>query len=394
MFHNRLTHTLEVAQIGRRLAEKLITEQPDEASALGGVDPEVVEAAALAHDLGHPPFGHIAEEELDELIRAETVADGFEGNPQTFRILTTLAVRHDELIGLNLTRATLNASIKYPWPRADDGDRYRKWAAYSSERELFDWVRTDSPGDDRKCVEAELMDWADDIAYAVHDLEDFYRAGLVPLDRLAERHETEAFISDLFARWSRIGVKSKVGPDEATKILIGLVGSAPVGGPYSGTREQRAALRTLTSSLVGRYVRAIRLHVPRDESEDRVSVHEEQRLEVKLLKELTWHYVIRNPALAAQQYGQRQVVRDLFGIFLEGSTALPTDWQRNVLPRGFSDVLANLEEQSGESRPLSNDVRVRVAADAVAALTDQQALDMHRRLTGHDPRSVFDPIVR
>ncbi|CAI8008465.1 Deoxyguanosinetriphosphate triphosphohydrolase-like protein [Geodia barretti] len=126
-FHNPLTHTLEVAQIGKRLAEKLVEEQPEEAHELGGVEPEVVEAAGLAHDLGHPPFGHAAERELDGLVQGLQLPDGFEGNPQSFRVVTKLAVRSAETPGLNLSRATLNAILKYPWFRhATPPNRHRK----------------------------------------------------------------------------------------------------------------------------------------------------------------------------------------------------------------------------------------------------------------------------
>ena len=132
-FHNRLTHTLEVAQIGRRLAEKLSREQPQEAEEIGGVDSEVVEAAALAHDLGHPPFGHAAERELDELMRGAEVPDGFEGNAQTFRVLTKLSIRSTDFPGLNLCRATLNAVLKYPWHRQTvPKRRQQKWGAYGA----------------------------------------------------------------------------------------------------------------------------------------------------------------------------------------------------------------------------------------------------------------------
>ena len=136
VFHNRLTHTLKVAQVARRLAEYAIVDQGDAASSLGGIDPDVVEAAALAHDLGHPPFGHIAERVLDELVRKTGNSNGFEGNPQSFRTVTRLALRHEGFPGLNLTRATLNAILKYPWLRETGGGlRERKWGAYSSERE-------------------------------------------------------------------------------------------------------------------------------------------------------------------------------------------------------------------------------------------------------------------
>jgi dGTPase len=122
VFHNRLTHTLEVAQIARRLAEKLLVEtDPGLVEALGGIDPEVVEAAALAHDLGHPPFGHIAEKQLDALAKKHNASDGFEGNAQSFRIVSRGAAHRTDYKGLNLTRATLNAILKYPWTRDRKG---------------------------------------------------------------------------------------------------------------------------------------------------------------------------------------------------------------------------------------------------------------------------------
>jgi len=134
LFHNRLTHTLEVAQIGRRLAEHFAKDS-DLVAAVGGLDPERVEAAALAHDLGHPPFGHTAEVELDRLVTDSGVLDGYEGNAQAFRIVTRLAVRNERFPGLNLTRATLNAILKYPWTRQAGGAKNRKWGVYRNEQE-------------------------------------------------------------------------------------------------------------------------------------------------------------------------------------------------------------------------------------------------------------------
>jgi dGTPase len=162
VFHNRLTHTLEVAQIGRRLAEDLCKDE-DLVEALGGIDPERVEAAALAHDLGHPPFGHIAEKVLDGLIVSRGVEDGFESNAQAFRIATKLAVRKEEFPGLNLTRATLNAVLKYPWLRENSGPKHDKWSVYSTEDQEFSWVKEPYSLKNDRSPEAELMDWADDI---------------------------------------------------------------------------------------------------------------------------------------------------------------------------------------------------------------------------------------
>jgi dGTPase len=189
IFHNRLTHTLEVAQIARRLAEKFVSESPELATVLGGIDADVVEAAALAHDLGHPPFGHVAEEELDRCARDRHLEDGFEGNAQSFRILVHGAAHREGYRGLNLTRATLNAVLKYPWVR-DVHDprvankRFRKFGSYFADQNWLTFAREGFAGDGQS-IEAEIMEYADDIGYSVHDLDDFFRAGLIPLGLVA-----------------------------------------------------------------------------------------------------------------------------------------------------------------------------------------------------------------
>jgi predicted deoxyguanosinetriphosphate triphosphohydrolase len=179
VFHTRLAHTLKVAQVGRRIAEYVLREQPEVATQVG-VDVEVVEAACLAHDLGHPPFGHRGEEVLRDCVTTFGEPEGYEGNAQSLRILTKLAVRFEACDGLDLTRATLAACIKYPWRRnAAHPIKSQKWGYYATEQEDFTFARMAS-GLETKTAEAELMDWADDIAYSVHDLEDFHRCRLIP----------------------------------------------------------------------------------------------------------------------------------------------------------------------------------------------------------------------
>ena len=388
-FHNRLTHTLEVAQIGRRLAEKLVQEQPDVAKALGGVNPDVVEAAALAHDLGHPPFGHTVEEKLDELMRAVGVEDGFEGNPQSFRVVTKLATRHQEFLGLNLTRATLNAILKYPWLRQIDlPERSGKWGAYASEREEFDWVREGETQEGRKSAEAELMDFADDIAYAIHDVEDFFRTGLIPLDRLVNHDdEVDKFLNGAYSSLERKGRRidfEKADCKDAFKLLLGTI---PITEPYAGTSQHRARLRTMTAGLIGRYIRAIQLQVSSETSGRRVNIEKQAEIELFVLKQLTWHYVINNPALATQQYGQRRIVGELFDILNDAAEKGELD----IFPVSFRERMGELLENDGYNL---KEERVRIIADLISGMTEQQIVAIHQRLTGVSLGTVMDSIVR
>ncbi|HEY5741876.1 MAG TPA: dNTP triphosphohydrolase, partial [Terrimicrobiaceae bacterium] len=309
-FHNRLTHALKVAQVGRRIAEGLNTsENAGIISSLGGLHPSVVEAAGLAHDLGHPPFGHIAEEELDERLRKADEKEGYEGNAQSFRIVSCLEIResgrNEGALGLNLTRATLNALLKYPKMRDLSKNGHQKFGAYRSEDLQFRFARQYS-SDQNPCLEAQIMDWADDISYAVHDLEDFYRAGMIPLDRLSKSNdEIKGFLDGMLSR-----VKIKEGEDERDyeETAAWFLAFCPVSEAYSGRRTQRAALRGLASSIIHRAVSGTKVSstgLVRPPKIDR---------EVTVLKQLTWHYVIEDSRLTSGQYGKRKVIGTLFDI--------------------------------------------------------------------------------
>ena len=390
VFRNRLTHTLEVAQIARRLAEYTIADQPDAADALGGVDPDVVEAAALAHDLGHPPFGHVAEMKLDELLRRHGESDGFEGNPQSFRVVTKLALRHQEFRGLNLTRATLNAILKYPWFReTGGGSRERKWGAYHSESEEFNWAREIGQGD-AKSVEAELMDWADDIAYSIHDLDDFYRVGLIPLDRiLNDPDERDGFLGRAVSR--RLG-EAGFDFDELKSIFdfwanLARVSCSPLTKPYRGGREQRASLRSLTAWLISRYAMgSVSIHHPTETGGRTVTINDVFLKEVAILKQLTWEYVIEAPALATQQYGQRKVIEDLFDILTDA--AARRDF--GVFPPRFAE---GLDDALAENGDLPDREITRTVSDYISGMTEREAVELHRRLSGASLGSVLDPFA-
>ena len=375
--HNRLTHTLEVAQIGRSLAEELqrTTADPAALTALGGLDPDVVEAACLAHDLGHPPYGHVAERELDALVRGQGVADGFEGNPQTFRVLTRLAVRYRDLEGINLTRATLCAVLKYPWLRGEAGAAAKKWGAYSLEAPEFWWAQERCPAPGERTLEAELMDWADDVAYAVHDVEDFFRAGLIPQDRIAlDADERTRFIELQLQQNPSLAAFSPAGLASTFHELMAM---SPVVGPHTGTREDRSRIRGFTSALVSRYIAAARI----DSDRPALTIAPEARMEVAMLKGLTWHYVIESRALITQRYGQRRLIRALFRMFCE-IAATPQD--RRILPEFFRERLGAAPSDAH---------LVRTVADLMASLTEAQVVAMHHRLTGISLDDSLAPIL-
>lgn len=377
VFHNRLTHTLKVAQIARRLAEKLSTEQKEVAELWGEIEPEVVEAAALAHDLGHPPFGHVAEDTLDRLIVKEGDADGFEGNPQSFRIINKLAVRRVDSQGLNLTRASLGAMLKYPWFRETSGDRSKKWGAYHTEEEEFLWARKlFPPSDDRRSAEAELMDWADDIAYAVHDMEDFYRAGFIPLHLLVKyEDERNAFLSKIESDLeNRVEDKGEAySKQEMIHVFHDLMCKLPIGESYIGSRSQRGALRACTGNLIRQYVFGIHLNPSCSEDDRAVVIERRYEMEIFLLKQLTRYFVIGNPSLAAQQYGKAKIITTLFNELLHAATT-NQNWA-SILPIRCREDLANLEKRSSSTC-------ARVIADVVSSLSDREALSMYRHFTG------------
>jgi dGTPase len=398
IYHNRLTHSLKVAQVGRRLAEYLLIGEPKKLiKAVGGIDPNVVETAALAHDLGHPPFGHIAEEQLNEQLQAAGVSDGFEGNAQSFRIVTQVAIRNRNHRGLNLTRATLNAILKYPWGRGVSGKESKKWGYYYTEKQEFDFARgTGADADRQQSAEAALMDWADDVTYSAHDVDDFYRAALIPLDQLLLRTaERTRFIDAVYARWKAEGLKSRLDVlprGEASKFFdqLAYYCGNELHVAYAGTPNQRARLSTLVALLIRRYIlgpeegaKAVTLVA--SPGQPTVQIEPRLRAEVELLKALMHYYVFDNPALVTQQFGQRRVIRDLFEIYFEA--VQPKSRNSSVIPHPFRDRLKEIKESDGLERP-------RLVADLIANMTEQQALLLHQRLTGLAPGSVRDPIIR
>ena len=385
VFHNRLTHSLKVAQVARRLAERLVAQQPNIAEAIGGVDPDVVESAALAHDLGHPPFGHTAEEQLDECAVNAGLIDGFEGNAQSFRILTRLAIHRIDYYGLNLTRATLRAVLKYPWMRSPDitSKRHRKYSIYSLDRQALDFANPEAR--DTQSIEASIMDFADDITYSVHDLEDFYLAGLIPLELLAtDWDEFNRFISAWLRESPRNHV-AKVVKANPHRFQNFLNATYNLKGQYRpGSFEQKAQIKRISSQLIQTYIQSVELST---EYGDRgyLKYNRNREEELKFLQRIVWSYVISDPRLATQRYGQKRIIKTLFEIYLEAIR----DRDLSFIPARFVKEFLEIEEDIGDKTKMTLE-KIRMAVDIVAGLSETEAVVQYRRLIGISQGSFLD----
>jgi dGTPase len=401
-FHSRLSHSYKVAQVGRRNAERLraIAGDGGITGAAGetvlSIDPDAVEAACLAHDLGHPPFGHIAEAALTEQAQEFITGDGvFEGNAQSFRIVTRLAQRANGS-GLNLTRQTLDGILKYPWkhwnqdPLSPDV-RERKWGYYLDDVDAYEFARRYRGSKDDKqsrpapSIEALIMEWADDLTYAVHDVDDFVRAELIPLHRLASSTDDESkrFIELMeeaqaadYAAWPKYTAEELA----ETVATIASSGHGP-SGRYHHTQDHRREMRKFGSALITRYVGAFRVEDRPDTNEVRVTVDPQIVREVEALKMLVRVYVIRRPGLAVVQHGQQRLIRELFAAYHSASAAGPSG-DRRIFPAGAKRTLDDGEDDQAE--------RARVIVDLIAGLTERNAVELHRRLTGRSTAVTLD----
>lgn len=383
IFHTRQQHTLKVAQVGRRLAQRLMRESPDECGKLG-LDENVVEAACLAHDLGHPPFGHMGEHVLDKLSVAAGDPDGFEGNAQSFRIITKLAVHDDDHYGLDLTRATLAACIKYPWLRDhSDPSKTNKWGAYNIDGRAFRFAREFFEGS-KKTLEAEIMDWSDDVTYSVHDLDDFHRCGAIPWHKVFGSEHRSALINRALNSWfmpsddARTRLNSALARIENvfTKTFHPMTVE-----PYDGSAKQRILLRSFNARMIERYIGALSINPESvgDESRRTVNITEYLEDEIRVLKQITRDYIINNPSLAAQQAGKKRILEFLFNSIREDSTKKTPHY----LPVRLVYMWDLRRNSIG-----------RFCSDCISSLTEAEATRLYMRLSGADGGSVLDPIVR
>jgi len=348
---NRLTHSLEVAQIGREFGAAL------------GCDADVVDTACLAHDLGHPPFGHNGETALNEIA-----ADigGFEGNAQTLRLLTRLEAKRVHAdgrpAGLNLTRASLDAVTKYPWGRDEERWGTGKFGVYPDDLEVFRWYRGSQP-DGRRCLEAQAMDWSDDVAYSVHDVEDGVASGRLDLRALRSRSEMGPVIGmtrELYA------------PDLAEAQLEQAVDRVLATGwvpqSHHGSRIDLAALKDMTSLLIGRFVQSVEEATRAEHGDGPLTryaadlvIPEDVRAECAVLKGTAAHFLMYTDERLSLMVDQRTQIQELVGAYRAEPLA-----RLDPLHRG--DFLAAADDGAA----------LRVVIDQVASLSDPRAKVLHR----------------
>ena len=344
----RLSHSLECAQIGRELGESL------------GADPDLQDTACLAHDLGHPPFGHNGEEALAEIA---SEFGGFEGNAQSFRLLVRLEAKtvdsDGKSMGLNLTRASLDGATKYPWPRSHN---LRKFGVYDDDVAVFDWMRKGAPIN-KKCIEAQIMDWSDDCAYSVHDLEDAIFANQISV----KNFETD--FEDLYSVMVH-DYGSDASEQEAVDAhkRLSILSAWP--HYYDGTLRSLARLKDSTSQLIGRFVLAAELETRKVHGDGPLSrysadleIPREQKIEVDFLKAIAGHYLI-NAAHSQDRYAKQQVIISEL-----------VEMLRARAPQELDSFFLKSWNEAGDEK-----ARMRVIIDQVAALTDPGAYALHARL--------------
>jgi dGTPase len=344
----RLSHSLECAQVGRELGAAL------------GADPDLMEGACLAHDIGHPPFGHNGEEALNLIAQS---CGGFEGNAQSLRLLIRLEAKtvlpDGKSIGLNLTRASLDAATKYPWTRAVNA---KKFGVYEDDLEIFNWYRQ-GVGSGKSSMEAQIMDWSDDIAYSVHDLEDSLVSGQIKLDQLSDD------LPKLFTVAKQMYLPD-ITESEMQSALNSLQKLSCWPRYYDGTHRSLARLKDLASQLIGRFAQAAEVATQEKYGDGDLTrynanlvVPRAQRVEVALLKSMAGHYVINATDSQIRYAEQQKILTQLVEAILASAP----------------DTLESFFLQDWQ-RAQTDQARLRVVIDQVASLTDPGALTLHNRL--------------
>lgn len=438
--HNRLTHSIKVTGLARALAVGLHQlAEPEDLERWGGLDHVVAQAAAVAHDLGHPPFGHLGESTLDRIARERFgLRDGFEGNAQTFRILTELEVHGLGEDGLNLTAATRGAVLKYPWgrfhvpdphpssweerpPGANAGSRgsgATKFNAYVPDlTEMIEVIGGLGLAPGRQSLECSVMDLADDIAYSLHDLEDFHRSGVLQYSPIAAEFRAwttdrarlaEISSGELERMWRTPGVGLErvrraardkdawVHDDdvfaEAVRVVSEELVDALLMVPYDGSRSADRTISRFVGRWIDHFTSSVRFNPdPAGPREPTVTVSPLAWHEIQVLKFVHQYFVLHRPDLALVQRGQSMLLAELVETLDDW---LGDRYDARRAPRRLLDLVALADrgyqavrdehpewlDGHTDAGEVARMARGRGIIDFVAGLSDAQALAYARRL--------------
>lgn len=433
--HSRSSHTHKVAMIAREIADHICRSARTNNDWLaviesaGGLDIAACEAAGLAHDIGHPPFGHAGEDALDTYLIAKDVADGFEGNAQTFRTVTRLdRNKGTSNYGLNLTNVTLAAILKYPYPKRTPytESSNRKFGAYLDDIDQLRYVRVavlglDKGAEDhgRQTLEASVMDLADDIAYAIHDLEDFLAAGLIDVGLV---------LSDISAALEDAGIyqterdqadfsnaKFSLTSEQFSQPLIFVKASMKHRAEYSplyNDPHYAAALHDVSSFLsqlgdpdlqdyamnlrlflkdfISKFFHAIELNkTPPYEGGPSIYLSSEAWHQMQVLKSVTRHYLVSRPRMGSMQRAQTKSIEILMDGLADWICSAPKE---HTLPPTLLAMLARNNTTLPTSRQLTQDLtpsHFRALSDYVCTMSDSEALMRSQWLAGTEVPGSF-----
>jgi dGTPase len=390
-YRTRLTHSLEVAQLARAIANNMLVEEP---SLAGCLTPEAAEAVALAHDLGHPPFGHAGERTLDACMKDVSrrvrlrgkEALRFEGNAQTFHVLVAAEPKSPSYPGLNLTRATLAGVMKYPFQQDTGNDRF----IFASDTGTASWAlrrggklltsrQVENGVKPQRSFLCEILDWADDCAYSIHDVEDalqaqFLRPGDLADARFAQRvaqYYEETRESETAPVLTRGDIRKRLA-------LLERRIRPPASGDERAHRKQ--ALRNILNELVTAVTVRPRPGAQRADYAWTLVVPAEARILSALCKAIIWEAVITDPRVAAMTIKGKEILHDLFGILLG---ELVEKKSCALFPRYYRELVEDAM-RAGEPEA------ARCVCNFLALLTDMDALRLHALLRGSKASSVFD----
>jgi len=421
-FRTRLTHSLEVAQIAKSIAIRINNTDPYFKE--NNIDTDLVEAASLAHDIGHPPFGHNGEQALDECMKEH---GGFEGNAQTLRILAKLEKKSpisaapygikkgiDQRKGLNLCHRTLAATLKYDKKITTTRTRSDKLTKgyYYLEEDLVKNIKASITGESNfkgnfKTIECQIMDIADDIAYSTYDLDDSFKAGfLTPLKMISADNE----LLENIAKEVSISINRSFTGEDVARVLFSIFKNQQIisdeftdssldknnpdvllfiAGRINNSSQQISETgytrNRLSSELVGEFIRGVEVTVNKKYPALSKAFLKNNILEqVEVLKYFTREALIMSSRLKVAEFRGHEIIDTLFKAL--SSKSDHTEDGHWLMPDDFRVAYEQFDKAGNKNE------QMRVVCDFIAGMTDRYAIEFYGRLKSEQPQTIFKPL--